>query len=138
MSPQAGRPPSLVRSDPSQTPATSLEDQSAQIVGRPEVDAAIDAVGFEAKSHGHNATEAPAAVLNSLMSITRAAGSIGIPGLYVPEDPGASEEAAKTGNLSLRLGLGWAKSLSFSTGQTPVPRPQSLPGRFPPATVLLS
>src|SRR5580700_10554029 len=46
----------------------SLEDQIAQIVGKPEVDAAIDAVGFEAKSHGQNAkTEAPAAVLNALM-----------------------------------------------------------------------
>ena len=98
----------------------SLEDQIAQIVGSPEVDAAIDAVGFEAKSHGHNATEAPAAVLNSLMSITRAAGSIGIPGLYVTEDPGAQDKAAQTGNLSMRFGLGWAKSHSFFTGQTPV------------------
>jgi glutathione-independent formaldehyde dehydrogenase len=62
------------------TKDASLEDQIAQILGKPEVDATIDAVGFEAKSHGHNATEAPAAVLNSLMSITRAAGSIGIPG----------------------------------------------------------
>jgi glutathione-independent formaldehyde dehydrogenase len=98
----------------------SLEDQIAQIVGKPEVDAAIDAVGFEAKSHGHNATEAPAAVLNSLMSITRAAGSIGIPGLYVTEDPGAHDKAAQTGNLSMRFGLGWAKSHRFFTGQTPV------------------
>jgi glutathione-independent formaldehyde dehydrogenase len=98
----------------------SLEDQIAQIVGKPEVDAAIDAVGFEAKSHGRNATEAPATVLNSLMSITRAAGSIGIPGLYVTEDPGAHDKAAQTGNLSMRFGLGWAKSHRFFTGQTPV------------------
>ena len=47
-------------------------------------------------------------------------GAIGIPGLYVTEDPGAVDDAAKTGNLSLRLGLGWAKSLSFATGQCPV------------------
>jgi glutathione-independent formaldehyde dehydrogenase len=33
-------------------------------------------------------------VLNSLMEITRAAGAIGIPGLYVTEDPGATEQAA--------------------------------------------
>ena len=38
------------------------------------------------------------------------------------EDPGASEQAAKQGNLSLRLGLGWAKSHSLHTGQTPVLR----------------
>ena len=98
----------------------SLEDQIAHIVGKPEVDAAIDAVGFEAKSHGQSGTEAPATVLNSLMTITRAAGSIGIPGLYVTADPGAHDKAAQTGNLSMRFGLGWAKSHRFYTGQTPV------------------
>ena len=41
-------------------------------------------------------------------------------GLYVTEDPGAKDEAAKTGNLSLRSGLGWAKSHALFTGQTPV------------------
>jgi glutathione-independent formaldehyde dehydrogenase len=98
----------------------SLEDQIAQIVGKPEVDAAIDAVGFEAKAYGQHGAEAPATVLNSLMTITRAAGSIGIPGLYVTEDPGAKDQAAQTGNLSMRFGLGWAKSHRFFTGQTPV------------------
>ena len=57
---------------------------------------------------------------NSLMQVTRAGGALGIPGLYVTEDPGAVDDAAKTGNLSIRLGLGWAKSLSFTTGQCPV------------------
>jgi uncharacterized protein GlcG (DUF336 family) len=61
-------------------------------------------------------------VLNSLMEISRPAGSIGIPGLYVTEDPGAKDEAAKRGSLSLRLGLGCAKSNSLHTGQTPVLR----------------
>ena len=51
---------------------------------------------------------------------SKAAGSIGIPGLYVTGDPGAVDEAAKTGNISTRIGLGWAKSLSFGTGQCPV------------------
>ncbi|MGO3155880.1 MAG: formaldehyde dehydrogenase, glutathione-independent, partial [Mesonia sp.] len=35
------------------------------------------------------------------------------------EDPGAQEEAAKQGSLKIRFGLGWAKSHSFHTGQTP-------------------
>jgi glutathione-independent formaldehyde dehydrogenase len=54
------------------------------------------------------------------MDVTRAAGAIGIPGLYVTEDPGAKDDAARKGSLSLRFGLGWAKSHSFFTGQTPV------------------
>ncbi len=92
----------------------------AQTIGVPEVDSFIDCVGFEAR--GHAGGEQPAVVLNQAMQLTRAAGSIGIPGLYVTEDPGATEEAAKTGNLSLRFGQGWAKSQNFHTGQTPTLR----------------
>lgn len=103
------------------TRSEKLEDMIAAVVGVPEVDASIDAVGFEAKGYGaqHN-VEAPATVLNSLMSITRAAGGIGIPGLYVTEDPGSKDQAAQKGSLSMRFGLGWAKSHRFYTGQTPV------------------
>ena len=99
----------------------SLADQIAQIVGIPEVDAAVDCVGFEARGHGHDCGhEHPATVLNAAMEITKAGGSIGIPGLYVTGDPGAVDEAAKLGNLNIRIGLGWAKSHSFHTGQCPV------------------
>jgi glutathione-independent formaldehyde dehydrogenase len=99
----------------------SIADQIDQILGSPEIDCAVDCVGFEARGHGADAKkEAPATVLNSLMTLTRAGGSIGIPGLYVTDDPGGIDEAAKTGSLSIRLGLGWAKSHSFHTGQTPV------------------
>jgi glutathione-independent formaldehyde dehydrogenase len=99
------------------------KDQIEQILGVPEVDAAVDAVGFEARGHGTGAEqEAPATVLNSIMDITRAAGKLGIPGLYVTGDPGAVDAAAKEGSLSIRIGLGWAKSHSFTTGQCPVMR----------------
>ena len=97
-----------------------LGEQVAAVVGEPTVDSVIDAVGFEAKGHGGG--DQPAIVLNQAMEIIRPAGAIGIPGLYVTEDPGAHDKAAKTGSLSLRLGLGWSKSNSFHTGQTPVLR----------------
>lgn len=99
----------------------SLGEQIEQILKTPEVDCAVDCVGFEARGHGAQASkEAPATVLNSLMQVTRAAGGVGIPGLYVTDDPGGVDESAKTGNLSIRIGLGWAKSLHFMTGQCPV------------------
>jgi glutathione-independent formaldehyde dehydrogenase len=99
----------------------SLTEQITQILGVPEIDCAVDCVGFEASGHGTDSKkEVPAAVLNSLMEITRAGGSIGIPGLYVTEDPGSKDAAAQKGSLSIRFGLGWAKSHSFHTGQTPV------------------
>lgn len=97
-----------------------LGEMVEQIVGVPEVDSAIDAVGFEAR--GHSGKEQPAIVLNQMMDITRVAGKIGIPGLYVTEDPGAHEKSAQQGALSLKFGLGWSKAQSFHTGQTPVLR----------------
>lgn len=101
--------------------SATLAEQIEQIVGVPEVDCAVDAVGFEARGHGADSgVERPATVLNSIMEVTRAGGSLGIPGLYVTGDPGGVDEAAKIGSLSIRLGLGWAKSHAFFTGQTPV------------------
>ena len=100
------------------------KDQIEQILGVPEVDCAVDAVGFEARGHGEegSAVEEPATVLNSIMELTKAAGKLGIPGLYVTGDPGAVDDAAKEGSLSIRIGLGWAKSHSITTGQCPVMR----------------
>jgi glutathione-independent formaldehyde dehydrogenase len=100
------------------TEGGSVADHLEQILGVREVDCAVDGVGFEAKGHG--GADRPAVVLNQLMEVTRAAGAIGIPGLYVTDDPGAKDDAARQGSLALRFGLGWAKSHSFLTGQTPV------------------
>jgi glutathione-independent formaldehyde dehydrogenase len=100
------------------------QDQIEEILGVPEVDCAVDAVGFEARGHGEegSAVEEPATVLNSIMELTKAAGNLGIPGLYVTGDPGAVDDAAKEGSLSIRIGLGWAKSHVITTGQCPVMR----------------
>ncbi|PVG80908.1 formaldehyde dehydrogenase, glutathione-independent [Nocardioides gansuensis] len=98
----------------------SLVDIVADVLGEPEVDAAVDAVGFEARGHGKDAAEAPATVLNDIMNVSRAGASLGIPGLYVTGDPGAVDDAAKVGQIGVRLGLGWAKSHTFVTGQCPV------------------
>jgi glutathione-independent formaldehyde dehydrogenase len=99
-----------------------LADLIEPIVGEREVDAAVDAVGFEARGHGAGAGEAPATVLNDMMSVGRAGAGLGIPGLYVTGDPGAVDDNAKIGQIGVRLGLGWAKSHHFTTGQCPVKR----------------
>jgi len=101
----------------------TLPEQIEAILGVPEVDAAVDCVGFEARGHGAQASvERPATVLNSVMEVTRAGGAVGIPGLYVTGDPGGVDENARIGMLGIRIGLGWAKSLAFTTGQCPVMR----------------
>ncbi len=99
----------------------TLAEQIEAIVGVPEVDAAVDCVGFEARGHGSDCgVERPATVLNAIMEVTRAGGALGIPGLYVTGDPGGVDDNAKVGMLGIRIGLGWAKSHCFSTGQCPV------------------
>src|SRR6202000_2965468 len=77
------------------------KDQIEQILGVPEVDAAVDAVGFEARGHGADSDhEAPATVLNSIMDVTRAAGQLGIPGLYVTGGPGGAEAGEERGSVA--------------------------------------
>ena len=87
---------------------------------RPEVDCAVDCVGFEARGHGKDAaTRRPATVLNSVMDLTRAGGALGIPGLYVTGDPGAVDDNAKTAR-SIRIGPRLGQVPLFTTGQCPV------------------
>src|SRR5262249_2005627 len=101
--------------------SASLADQIEGILGVPEVDCSGDCVGFEARGHGSDSGgEKPATVLNSIMEGTRAGGALGIPGLYVTGDPGGVDDNAKIGQLGIRIGLGWAKSHCFTTGQCPV------------------
>ncbi|MEN1970385.1 formaldehyde dehydrogenase, glutathione-independent [Lentibacillus sp. N15] len=97
----------------------NVGEQIEQILGEPEVDCAIDAVGFEAYGHGTDYHDAPATVLNTMMDVVEAGGQFGVPGLYVTEDPGAKDQDAKQGSLKVRFGLGWSKAHSIHTGQTP-------------------
>jgi glutathione-independent formaldehyde dehydrogenase len=59
----------------------------------PEVDCFVDCVGFSCS--GHAVTEKPVVVLNQAMAITEIGSIIGIPGLYVTEDPGATKHQNK-------------------------------------------
>jgi glutathione-independent formaldehyde dehydrogenase len=101
--------------------STPLIDQIEAILHVRQVDSSVDCVGFEAHGHGSAAhTEQPATLLNSLMVVTRAGGGIGIPGLYVTDDPGAKTAEAREGTLGLRLGVAWSKSQTLKMGQAPV------------------
>jgi glutathione-independent formaldehyde dehydrogenase len=84
-------------------------------------DKGIDAVGYQAVAH-EGEGEAPAGVLNSLIQTVRPTGRLGIPGLYVPSDPGGPDEHAKQGLLLVAIGKAFEKGLSFGTGQCNVKR----------------
>jgi glutathione-independent formaldehyde dehydrogenase len=97
-----------------------LPDQIERIFGKREVDCGVDCVGFEAHGYGPGAGEDPAAVINDLLSIVRAGGGMGIPGIYCAGDPQAPTEAAKQGRYELDFGKAWIKSPSLTAGQCPV------------------
>ena len=98
-------------------------DQLEQLLGVPEVDAAVDAVGFEARGHGHGcrARRRPATVLNSLMERDRRRRRARHPGPLRHGRP-RRRRRGREGRIALDAAsaLGWAKSLSFTTGQCPV------------------
>lgn len=101
----------------------NIGEQIKTILGVSHVDAVVDCVGFEAYAVGQSQrVEKPAIVLDTAMDLVKAGGGIGIPGLYVTDDPGAKEEGAREGMLGLHFGLGWSKAISMAMGQTPVMR----------------
>jgi glutathione-independent formaldehyde dehydrogenase len=80
-------------------------------------DKGVDAVGYQAQSHKDPGQEEPAIVLNQLIQTVRPTGMLGVPGLYVPSDPGAPDEQAKHGQLLVAIGKMFEKGLAMGTGQ---------------------
>jgi glutathione-independent formaldehyde dehydrogenase len=85
-------------------------------------DKGVDAVGYQAQSHTEPGEEEPAIVLNSLVETVRPTGMLGVPGLYVPSDPGGKDEHAQKGQLLLSIGRFFEKGLRMGTGQANVKR----------------
>jgi glutathione-independent formaldehyde dehydrogenase len=98
-------------------PVEQIKDQT----GGEGTDKGVDAVGYQAHSRAEEREE-PAIVLNSLVETVRATGALGVPGLYVPADPGAPDEEAKRGMLLVAVGRFFEKGLRMGTGQCNVKR----------------
>ena len=61
-------------------------------------------------------------MLNTLIECVRPTGALGVPGLYVPSDPGAPDDASKKGQLLVSIGRMFEKGLRMGTGQCNVKR----------------
>jgi glutathione-independent formaldehyde dehydrogenase len=84
------------------------------------VDRGIEAVGYQA--HDTEGQEHPEMVLDWLVRSVRAAGGLGIVGVYLPQDPGAATEGAKQGRIGFDFGRLFQKGQHAGTGQCPVKR----------------
>jgi threonine dehydrogenase-like Zn-dependent dehydrogenase len=67
------------------------------------VDRSVDAVGYQASSQDGK-KGAPSIVLENCIKVTRPTGGIGVPGLYVPSDPGAPDDNSGKGMLLISFG----------------------------------
>ncbi len=84
------------------------------------VDRSVDAVGYQASAEDGK-KEAPSLVLENCIKVTRPTGGIGVPGLYVPSDPGAPDESAGKGMLLISFGK------LFEKVRPQPPRPPLIP-----------
>src|SRR5579875_356007 len=98
-------------------PAGQIRDQT----GGEGTDKGVDAVGYQAMAPAGDHEE-PASVLNELVRTVRPTGALGVPGLYVPADPGAADENARHGMLLVAIGALFEKGLRVGTGQANVKR----------------
>jgi glutathione-independent formaldehyde dehydrogenase len=100
-----------------------IRDQIAQIMGVPEVDAAIDAVGYEAHGHGQNfKPDISNDAMDSTIEVSRYGGKVGVVGVYLPMDPHGRTLEDKLGRPKIEWGRAWDKGLNIATGQVPVMR----------------
>lgn len=98
-------------------PVQQIKDQTSG----EGADKGVDAVGYQAVTKGAQKEE-PATVLNALINSVRPTGMLGVPGLYVPSDPGGPDSNAKQGLLMVAIGKMFEKGLRMGTGQCNVKR----------------
>ncbi len=78
-------------------------------------DCGSECIGYQC----HNAAgkEVPNLVMNSLVDAVKATGTIGVVGVFIPQDPGSSDELAKKGQIAFDFGKFWFKGMKIGTGQ---------------------
>jgi glutathione-independent formaldehyde dehydrogenase len=95
-------------------------EQILSATGGLGVDRGVEAVGYQA--HDASGDEHPELVLDNLVNVVRSTGGIGVVGVYMPQDPGATSDAAKEGRIGWQYGTFFTKGQSMGTGQAPVKR----------------
>jgi threonine dehydrogenase-like Zn-dependent dehydrogenase len=81
-------------------------------------DKGCECVGYHA--HDPRGKEHNNMTMNNLIKSVRATGTIGVVGVYAPEDPKSSDKLAKNGQVAMDWGALWGKGLRIGTGQTNV------------------
>jgi threonine dehydrogenase-like Zn-dependent dehydrogenase len=81
-------------------------------------DCGCECVGYQCcNMHGK---EVPHLTMNNLVQTVKATGSIGVVGVFIPEDPNAQDALAKNGKIAFDFGKFWFKGQRIATGQANV------------------
>jgi threonine dehydrogenase-like Zn-dependent dehydrogenase len=81
-------------------------------------DCGCECVGYQC--HDPAGHEVPNATMNDLVKSVRPTGGLGVVGVFVSEDRGASDKLAKKGQIAFDFGLFFEKGLHMATGQANV------------------
>jgi glutathione-independent formaldehyde dehydrogenase len=81
-------------------------------------DNGCECVGYQA--HEPDGQEQANLTMNRLVASVRFTGKIGNVGVFVPKDPGGSDELAKQGRIAFDYGMFWFKGQHIGSGQAPV------------------
>ncbi len=93
-------------------------EQIKDATGGEGVDRGVEAVGYQA--HDSDGNERSNMTMNALVDVVRPTGSIGVVGVFVPEDPQAGDDLAKQGQMAFDFGTFFMKGQSMGTGQANV------------------
>ena len=77
-----------------------------------------ECVGYQA--HDPAGVEHSNSTMNDLVRSVRPTGRIGVVGVFLPDDPGAPDEATRHGRIPFDMGTYWFKGQSMGTGQANV------------------
>jgi glutathione-independent formaldehyde dehydrogenase len=89
-----------------------------ELTGGKGADRGCECVGYQCC--GMHGREVPNLTMNNLVKTVKAAGRIGVVGVFVPEDPNAEDRLEKRGQMAFDFGQFWFKGQSMGTGQANV------------------
>lgn len=80
-------------------------------------DAGCECVGYQCHDPAPKRQERPNLTMNNLVASVKFTGGIGVVGVFIPQDPNASDELEKKGQIAFDWGMCWFKGQRIATGQ---------------------
>ncbi len=100
---------------PIDTKDGDVGDQIREMTRGLGADCGAECIGYQC--HDSHGREVPNLVMNALVDAVKATGTLGVVGVFVPQDPNAHGEMAKVGQIAFDYGKFWFKGMKMGTGQ---------------------